>query len=446
MCCLIVLRGIEPGTVLQGTYEIVRRIGVGGMGEVYEARHTRLPGRFAVKVLSAAVESTGADFLRFRREAEVASSLRHPHIVQVVDFNQMADGAPYIVMEYLEGIDLGAEMAKLGRLSPERTAAIVGQIAAALSAAHAGAVVHRDLKPQNVLITKVREAGADFVKVVDFGISKVKTAATLTDDSKMLGTPQYMAPEQARARPDDVDGRTDQFALAVMAYEMLTGRKPFVGDSVPAILLAITNDQPASMPELPSASAAAIEAVIRRGMAKNRDDRYPTILEFADALASAIAGRQVELPVPGPTVKASGRAQQAVPSTSRRSLRALVAVAVGLLASGVVALKVLTNRSGRARADLPASTAVAPPSPEAPTSATAVRVSPDPPQAEAASASGQPPDAATAPPTARPMHTGLTRTQRPTRKAHSTTNQEVKKGEENASKAPPRAAGFIEDL
>src|SRR5262249_43558963 len=182
---------MEPGTVLRGTYEILRRIGVGGVGEVYEARHTRLPGRFAVKVLSGVVEGSGADFLRFRREAEVASSLRHPHIVQVVDFNQMADGAPYIVMEYLDGVDLAAEVARVGRLPPERTAVIVGQSAAALSAAHAGAVVHRDLKPQNVLIARVREAGGDFVKVVDFGISKVKTAATLTDESKMLGTPQY---------------------------------------------------------------------------------------------------------------------------------------------------------------------------------------------------------------------------------------------------------------
>lgn len=137
------------------------------MGEVYEARHTRLPGRFAVKVLGTS--ASAKEYLRFKREAEIASSLRHPHIVQVTDFNQHPDGFPYLVMEFVEGTDLAVALA------------IVRQIASALQTAHARGVVHRDLKPHNVFLIRVQDAEPDFVKVMDFGISKVKASITLTD-------------------------------------------------------------------------------------------------------------------------------------------------------------------------------------------------------------------------------------------------------------------------
>jgi serine/threonine protein kinase len=451
---LIATRVIERGTVLQGTYEIVRRIGVGGMGEVYEARHTRLPGRFAVKVLSAQVESSGTDFVRFRREAEIASSLRHPHIVQVVDFNQMPDGAPYIVMEYLEGADLAAEIARAGRLSPERTAIIVGQIAAALAAAHAGGIVHRDLKPQNVLVAKVRDAGGDFVKVVDFGISKVRTAATLTDDRKLLGTPQYMAPEQARGLSDDIDSRTDQFALAVMAYEMLTGRNPFAGENVPAVLFAITNDSPASMPEIPAEIAAAVEAALRRAMGKQKGERFTTILEFSDALASAIAGRTFQPPPESgagglrsgsdpsaPTMKAAGRAGAVETEPARPSLRrrATVAAIGGITLLAVLGIGV-TFPGRRSQEEHARSAVAASPSVAAATSAPPLPV---PPAEKPASLSG-PPDAGLATAAEEQAEPMTSRRHRATQRAALV--PATKRGDDHGKKPAPRPGVFIEDL
>jgi serine/threonine-protein kinase len=454
-------RAIEAGTVLQGTYEIVRRIGVGGMGEVYEARHARLPGRFAVKVLTGHLEGGGTAFLRFRREAEIASSLRHPHIVQIVDFNQMADGAPYIVMEYLDGVDLASEMAQVGRLSPERTSILVGQIAAALAAAHAGGIVHRDLKPQNVLVTRLRDAGGDFVKVVDFGISKVKTAATLTDHSGLLGTPQYMSPEQAQGRPDDVDGRTDQFALAVMAYEMLTGRKPFTGENVPAVLFAITNYDPPPMTELVVAGTPVVEAVLRRGMGKKKEDRFASILEFSDALASAIAGRKVELPpasgdgTPRPqgnstatTVRASGPAAGPRPSHPSRSSRRYVfaSVAALLLAGGALGIKLGTRRSPVIEAMPAPRTPIPAPASPAPATRPPEPTAPPPARAEAVSPGGASPDAGPGLATPRSNKGSGQHARRSARPAPRAAAQAAKNEDDNAAKPASKPGAFIEDL
>src|SRR4051812_13579937 len=218
--------GLAPGTVLDGTYCIVRRVGQGGMGEVYEATHARLAGRYAVKVLHAGTSAQPEAYMRFQREALVTSGLRHPGIVQVVDFNRTADGRPYLVMEFLAGEELAALIGAAAPMPVARTAALVEQIAAALAAAHKQGIVHRDLKPQNVFVLPL-DGGRELAKVVDFGISKVQALAqALTNESAMLGTPQYMAPEQAVGKSGDVGPAADQFALGAMAYEMLTGRLP----------------------------------------------------------------------------------------------------------------------------------------------------------------------------------------------------------------------------
>ncbi len=317
------------------------------MGDVYEARHTRLPGRVAVKVLAGVVGRGGAnEFLRFRREAEIASELHHPNIVKVHDFNHMDDGSPYIVMEFLDGNSLAADLEQAGRFPPRRTLNIVEQIAAGLAAAHGKGVVHRDLKPHNVLLIPMRGTEGDFVKVVDFGISKVKTAVTLTDDAKLMGTPQYMSPEQARSRPDDVDGRTDQFALAAMTYEMLSGRVAFQADSVPATLFKITNEEPPPLAEVPAPTGPAIEAVLRKAMAKDKESRFASILDFSDALALAISGavnpeRASAAPDrPSPRVDPGASTIQSAPAApaasashsterSKQPRRAVLAVVVG---------------------------------------------------------------------------------------------------------------------
>src|SRR5207247_1702896 len=157
---------------------------------------------------------------RFRREVQVTSQLAHPHIVHVSDFGNAPGGQPYLVMEYLEGEDLADRLHRVGRLSLETALGIVNQVASALAATHAKGIVHRDLKPENVFLLRV-EGVSDFVKVVDFGISKVKHSdEKLTRASVMMGTPAYMAPEQATGRVDDIDHRTDQWALACLAWEM----------------------------------------------------------------------------------------------------------------------------------------------------------------------------------------------------------------------------------
>jgi eukaryotic-like serine/threonine-protein kinase len=399
---------LAPGTVLQETYEIVRPVGAGGMGEVYEARHARLPGRFAVKVLTARVTAGSPDFLRFRREAEIASSLRHPHIVQVVDFNQAADGNPYIVMEFLDGEDLAAVMARAGGLAPPRVAAIVEQVASALAAAHGRGIVHRDLKPQNVFLVPVPGQEREWAKVVDFGISKVKTALSLTGEARLVGTPQYMAPEQAQGHPDAVDGRTDEFALAVMAYEMLSGQTAFAGDSVPAVLYKVAHEALPPLAGRVSGVTAAVDAVLARALAKDKQDRYTSVLEFASALQGALGGAGAAGRGEGTAAAAALtlRASSAVALARASRARVRRILLGGLIGGALVAVGVITVASGRRRRqEAPAPVAAASPQAE-PASAAAVApqaavVPPAPREADAASTSGETPVASPAAPVRR---------------------------------------------
>ncbi len=281
---------LAAGEILHGTYEIVRRAASGGMGDLYEARHKRLSGRYAVKVLRESLPMGSAAVARFRREAEIASSLQHPNIVSVMDFNVLESGAPYIVMEFLDGVDLGAEIERVGRFPVRRCVAIVEQISAALAAAHRRGIVHRDLKPQNVFLLAADGTMGDRIKLLDFGISKMVTAAPLTGDAALMGTPHYMSPEQAEGKVSEVDGRTDQFALAAMTYEMLAGRRPFTGDSVPAILLAVTAKEPRRIGEVTPEIPDGVDAVVRKGMAKDKEKRFLAVEEFGRALVAAAGG------------------------------------------------------------------------------------------------------------------------------------------------------------
>jgi serine/threonine protein kinase len=284
------------------------------MGEVYETRHLRIPGRFAVKILHGQDTSKEA-LARFRREAEITSSLRHPNIVQVLDFNQLPDGAPYIVMEFLEGVDLGQRLAA-GRLSPFDVVKLVAQMASALAAAHAHGVVHRDLKPQNVFVVPMAGQAREFVKILDFGISTVKGTARSEEEEggdRVVGTPQYMSPEQAVGE-GPVDGKTDQFALAAMAYEMLTGEQAFPGKSLPAVLFNIMHGEPAPLPATVLTTLGVQgDAALRRALAKQPGDRYDDVLEFSQAMQEAVlwgSGLRTPRPVDVPD------ALENTPSTS----------------------------------------------------------------------------------------------------------------------------------
>ena len=306
------------GTVLKETYRIVRPLAAGGCGDVYVAAHTRLPGAFAVKVLRPSLTRDREALARFRQEAEITSTLRHPHIVQVFDFDVTDGGVHYLVMELLEGVPL-AELVRPGApLEPRRAVNIVEQIAQALHAAHGRGVVHRDLKPDNVMLLSAGGA-EDFVKVLDFGISQASWRTRLTDNSdRVSGTPQYMAPEQAMGLREQIDHRTDQFSLAAIAYTLFTGGEPFSGDNPIAVLYQVVHHEPPAPAEANPALAGAVSDVIVRGLSKESADRFEDVLEFAAALRAAVDATTA--------AQSSGAPEVALPVTTEAAMDAEVFV------------------------------------------------------------------------------------------------------------------------
>jgi serine/threonine protein kinase len=272
------------GVVLQGTYRLGKAIGRGGMGVVYEATHARLPGRFAVKFLSPDLATDAEALRRFNREAEILSELRHPNVVQIVDFNLTPEGLPYIVMEHLEGGDLEATLNSSGRMELPCVVPVVDQIASALNAAHRHGIVHRDLKPSNIFLAIIDGQDDPFVKVLDFGVSKINAEARSRTGAEIVGTPHYMAPEQALGRIEQVAAQTDQFALASITYEMLTGQRAFAGGDVPSLLYQIVHERPQPLSQLLEWDCAGVQAVLDRASSKDPALRYPSIGDFARAL------------------------------------------------------------------------------------------------------------------------------------------------------------------
>jgi eukaryotic-like serine/threonine-protein kinase len=276
-----------------GSYQITRRIGSGGMGEVYEAVHTRLRKRVALKTLRQSLARSGEARARFLREGETASKLRHPNVVDITDVGE-ADGVPFLVMELLEGESLSAMVCRLGRLAVPVAVDIMLPVVDAVAVAHKNGIVHRDLKPDNIFLAQshLHETSP---KVLDFGISKVLREAnvpSLTATSSFLGTPFYMSPEQARGAKD-IDGRSDQYSLAVVLYEVLTGQQPHAsrGDSLMQLVHAIARgDFPAPRslrPDLP----VELEAVILKAMSLAASDRYESMREMGAALVPFASDR-----------------------------------------------------------------------------------------------------------------------------------------------------------
>jgi serine/threonine protein kinase len=283
------------GQLLDGNYEVVRVIGEGGMGRVYEARHTRLhTKRFAVKVLHHELAREPEVVTRFQREAEAASVLTHPNVVGVYDVNTSADGRPYIVAELLQGEDLGKYLDRMGRLPVTEAVRIVRQVCHALGAAHAAGIVHRDVKPENVFLAGPNAA----VKVLDFGISKVSEVSDgLTKTGTVMGTPDYMAPEQARG--DRVDARADVYAVGAILYRALTGRKPFDGTDPMAILTAVLTQEPERPSTLQPTIPLSLELIVQRTMAKLPSERFESMELLEQALAPFDA-TETELEAPAP--------------------------------------------------------------------------------------------------------------------------------------------------
>jgi eukaryotic-like serine/threonine-protein kinase len=277
---------LKPGTCLGGAYRLIRRVAQGGMGDIYLASHERLSGRFAVKVLSPILDGDQEALLRFRQEATVMSAIRHPNVIHVLDFDSTSLGMPYMVMEYLDGQDLSQTMS-MGGLEPPKISRIVRKVASGLHAAHSLGIVHRDLKPENIMIVP-REGQRDLIKVIDFGICKARSFGHFTAASTVLGTPEFMSPEQARGNQDDVNAQSDQFALAVISYLMLTGRTPWGTTEPVATLRRVVNDDPLPLGTYTSPGWQAVEAVLFRGMAKAPGDRYSSTLTFSCALDVAM--------------------------------------------------------------------------------------------------------------------------------------------------------------
>jgi len=276
------------GRVLGGTYKIERLIGEGGMGQVYEASHTRIPRKFAVKVLSIKMNTVPTVVARFQREAMIGSRLGHDHIVAVTDFDTTEDGFPYLVMELLNGKDLSGLLQDEGALSPVRATSILRQVLLALSAAHAEGVVHRDMKPENIMLCR-RRGGGEIAKVMDLGISKVLTSDSIvTSHAQLLGTPWYMAPEQAEGRIDEIDHRTDLFSLGLIYYNMLTGVMPFQGDSVPSVLYQVVHKSPPPLGDVAPELPAGLGPVVEKAIQKDSAERHQSATEFIEAVQEAM--------------------------------------------------------------------------------------------------------------------------------------------------------------
>jgi serine/threonine-protein kinase len=266
----------EAPRVLNDRYEVESALGQGGMAQVYRATDRVLGRPVAVKVLSRKLSGDQKFLTRFRREAQASAGLNHPQVVSVYDTGAH-DELHYIVMEYVEGETLGALMAREGPLPPERAVRIAADVAAALEAAHSKGLVHRDVKPGNVMIDPEGR-----VKVMDFGIARAAADDTLTQTGLVLGTAAYLSPEQARG--EAIDARSDIYSLGCVMYEMLTGRTPFEADSSVAMAYKHVNEEP----DAPAGIPADIAAVVMRSLEKDRDRRFQSAAQMQAALRAAL--------------------------------------------------------------------------------------------------------------------------------------------------------------
>jgi serine/threonine-protein kinase len=272
------------GEVLAGTFRITQLLGSGGMGRVYEAEHVRLPRRFAVKVMHETLSREAEAMARFEREAQAAARIASEHVVEVVDVVRTRDGLPCLVAELLEGEDLGSLVERMKKLPIGTSITICKQLCRGLSAAHAVGVVHRDLKPSNIFLVRRPDERIQ-IKILDFGVAKVAEEQGLTRTGVVVGTPSYMAPEQARGSAN-VDARADIYGVGAVLYRLLTGRPPFPDEDPHVTINRLLTEDPKRPRELERTIPEGLELVIQKAMARSPRDRPKTALELERDLSA----------------------------------------------------------------------------------------------------------------------------------------------------------------
>jgi serine/threonine protein kinase len=322
---------VREGDLLAGKYRVERVLGEGGMGIVVAAVHEALHQRVAIKFVRDEVLDTPEVVARFLIEARAAAALKSEHAARVSDVGTLESGAPYMVMELLEGSDLNDVLEKRGTVSVEIAADWLIQACEAVAEAHAAGIVHRDLKPQNLFLART-VGGGTTIKVLDFGVSKSSFSGSLTSTGALLGSPLYMSPEQMRSSKD-VSPRADVWALGVVFFQLLTGRMPFEAPSLPELCLKVASDPPQSIRELKADVPAEVLAIIERCLEKDPSRRYADASELATALeplappASSVIAERARMamtcakpePMPSPPVRETARTWKSVEAQSAAS-------------------------------------------------------------------------------------------------------------------------------
>lgn len=292
------------GTTLDGQYSIEAMLGKGGMGAVYRARHILLGDRVAIKLLPPQMRNNAEWLRRFQREGQAARRFRHPNAVTVYDLRTTSEGLIYLVMEYVEGRTLDQELRTRGQFSPHDALSVIEPVINALNAAHTVGVVHRDIKPENIMIGRAQTGGETTIKILDLGIAKIaavdETAETgaLTVAGQLLGTPHYMSPEQWGEIPRDggqeIDGRADIYSLGAVLYQLVSGKRPFIGMTLPEVRREHVNVKPQPLNELVPDVPKAFSNAVMKALSKDRNDRQATAGEFAQGLRAALGISQTE--------------------------------------------------------------------------------------------------------------------------------------------------------
>ena len=288
---------LSTGDVIDGKYRIIRLIGEGGMGAVYEGENVRIHRTVAIKVLHAGVAENADAVQRFEREAQAAGRIGSEHIVEVLDLGNLPDGDRFMVMEFMDGDALSKRIETKGRLTPREIYPIARQILEALVAAHGAGIIHRDLKPDNVFLLKSRGGQADFVKLLDFGISKFSALSgesgfSMTRTGAVMGTPYYMSPEQAKGAKG-MDHRADLYAVGVILYECVTGSVPFNADTFNELLFKIVLETPQPIEQVVPDSDPDFNKIVQKAMAREPGIRFQTSREFQQTLDQWASGAGV---------------------------------------------------------------------------------------------------------------------------------------------------------